>query len=115
MNKIIARLLLIVFYLSFGFKSKAQQFKVVTAEDGSALPFATLINYTHPNLVSANANGIADFNVQDGDSIAVSFVGFKTTSFVFNSNVSTNIRLIKESSYLPPVTVFWSTQGLRTP
>jgi hypothetical protein len=105
MNKITFGILLFVLDLCFAFETNAQQFKIISAEDGASLPFATLINYTHPNLMSANANGVAEFRVQNGDSIAVSYVGFTTTSFVYNSNTSSNIRLFKESSVLPPITV----------
>ena len=94
----------ITFLLSSSFAS-AQNFKVIAAEDGAALPFATLINYTHPNLVSANANGIAALPVQIGDSIAVSYIGFKTTAFIFNSNTTQTIHLLKETNLLPRFTV----------
>ncbi len=105
MNKIVSVILLNAFCLFFAFKTNAQQFKIIAAEDGAALPFATLINYTHPNFVSANENGIADITLQIGDSIAVSYVGYKTTSFIFNSNTSTNIHLFKEKNVLPAITV----------
>ena len=94
----------IAFLLTSSFTS-AQNFEVIAAEDGAALPFATLINYTHPNLVSANANGLAELSVQNGDSIAVTYVGFKNNSFIFNSNTDETIRLIKETGVLPPITV----------
>jgi len=105
MNKIIAQFFVFVFYLFFAFETNAQQFKIISAEDVAALPFATLINFTHPIIVSANVNGIAELNAQNGDSIAVSYVGFKTTFFVFNSNKSTIIRLFKETVLMPPVTI----------
>ena len=105
MNKINSGIFLFVFILFFTFETNAQQFKIVAADNGSALSFATLINYTHPNFVSANENGIADLILQNGDSITVSYVGYKTTSFIFNSNTSTNIRLFKENRVLPSVTV----------
>jgi len=105
MYKIISGLLLTVFNLCCSFNGKAQYFKIITAEDGTSLPYATLINYTHPNIVSANAKGIAQLTAANGDSIAVSYVGFKTTTFVFNVNSSPNIRLFKEIVVLPPITV----------
>lgn len=105
MKKIVSGFLLNVFCLFFAFETNAQHFKIIAAEDGEALPFATLINYTHPNLVSANANGMAELSAQNGDSIAVSYVGFKNTSFIFNSNIDHLIRLFKVISVLSPVTV----------
>jgi len=96
---------LIIVLLFSAFNSKAQEFKIIAAEDGSALPFATLINYTHPNLVSANANGIAELTAHNGDSITVSYVGFKNTSFIFNSNTDETIRLFKETNMLSLVTL----------
>ena len=105
MYKIVSGILLNVICLLFAFVSNAQQFKIIAAEDGAALPFATLINYTHTNLVSANVNGIAELTAQDGDSIAVSYVGFKTTSFVFNSKIHQTIRLFKETNMLSMVTL----------
>ena len=105
MNKIIAQFFLLVFYLFFAFKTNAQQFKIIAAEDGAALPYATLINYTHPNLVSANVNGMAQLAAQVGDSIAVSYVGFKNTSFIFNSNTDETIHLFKETGVLSPITI----------
>ena len=105
MNKIVSGILLNAFCLFFAFQTNAQQFKIISAEDGAALPFATLINYTHPNLVSANVNGMAQLAAQVGDSIAVSYVGFKNTSFIFNSNTDETIRLFKETGVLPPITV----------
>ena len=105
MSKIISGIFLFVFNLFFSFKINAQQFKIIAAEDGVALPFATLINFTHPIIVSANANGIAELNAKNGDSIIVSYVGFKSNSFVFNSNSNQTIRLIKAIEILPPVLV----------
>lgn len=105
MYKIVSGILLNALCLFFAFPTNAQQFKIIAAEDGAALPFATLINYTHPNLVSANVSGIADLTAQEGDSIAVSYVGFKTTSFVFNTNTSPIIRLFKETVLMQPITI----------
>ena len=105
MNKIIFGLLFFSFILFFRSECNAQQFKIVAAEDGSVLPYATVINYTHPTIVSANANGIVELNPQNGDSIAVSYVGFKTLSFIFYPNFSPNIRIFKENNVLPPITV----------
>jgi hypothetical protein len=105
MNKIVSGILLNAFCLFFAFETNAQQFKIISAEDGAALPFATLINFTHPIIVSANANGIAELNAKNGDSIVVSYVGFKSNSFVFNSNSNQTIRLIKAIEILPPVLV----------
>ena len=103
MNKIISGIILNLLF--FTFETNAQKFKIISAEDGAALPFATLINFTHPNLVSSNTNGIAELTAQNGDSIAVSYVGFKTRSFVFNTDTSTTIQLLKETVLMPPVTV----------
>jgi hypothetical protein len=105
MSKIIAPFFLFIFYLILGLESTAQEFKIVAAEDGAALPYATLINFTHPIIVSANANGIAELNAKNGDSIVVSYVGFQSNSFVFNSNSNQIIRLIKAIEILPPVLV----------
>jgi hypothetical protein len=103
MNKIFTAIILSLLF--FAFETNAQQFKIISAEDGAALPFATLINFTHPIIVSANANGIAELNAKNGDSIIVSYVGFKSNSFVFNSNSNQTIRLIKAIEILPPVFV----------
>jgi len=105
MYKIVSGILLNAFCLFFAFETNAQQFKIISAEDGAVLPFATLINFTHPIIVSANANGIAELNAKNGDSIVVSYVGFKSNSFVFNSNSNQTIRLIKAIEILPPVLV----------
>ncbi len=105
MNKIVSEILLNAFCLFFAFETNAQHFKIINAEDGAALQFATLINYTHPNLISANINGIAEMPAQNGDSITISYVGFKTISFIYNINSPQTIRLFKEAVVLPPVTV----------
>ena len=105
MNKIIFGFLLSGFYLFFGFNCIAQHIKIVADEDGTPLQFATLINHTHPNLVSANVNGLAEMNAMNGDSIAVSYVGFKTSSFIYNSNASQTIRLFKDANVLSTITI----------
>jgi hypothetical protein len=96
---------LIIVLLFSAFNSKAQEFKIIAAEDGSPLPFATIINLTQKDIVSANVNGVVSLSLQNDDSISVSYVGYKTNSFVYNSNVSTTIRLSKETDILPPITI----------
>jgi hypothetical protein len=96
---------LIIVLLFSAFNSKAQEFKIIAAEDGSALPFATIINLTQKDIVSANVNGVVSLSLQNDDSISVSYVGYKTNSFVYNSNVSTTIRLSKETVTLPSITI----------
>ena len=98
------KIFLIILILSAQ-KSNAQRFTIIAAEDGAALPFATMVNLTHPNIVSANVNGIANLTAQNGDSISISYVGFKKTTFIFNSDTTTNIRLFKEAEVLPNITV----------
>jgi hypothetical protein len=97
---------LIIVLIFSAFNSKAQEFKIIAAEDGSALPFATIMNLTQKDIVSANVNGVVSLSLQNDDSISVSYVGYKTNSFVYHSNVSTTtIRLSKETDILPSITI----------
>ena len=85
--------------------SRGQEFKIIATENGSALPFATIINLTQKDIVSANVNGVVSLSLQNDDSISVSYVGYKTNSFVYHSNASTTIHLSKETVTLPSITI----------
>ena len=83
----------------------SQEIRIIAAEDGTPLPFASVFNLTHPSFVSANAFGVAKLTVVNGDSVTVSYTGCTSVSFVYNSNTTNTIRLSKANSILPPVTV----------
>jgi hypothetical protein len=85
--------------------SFSQEIKIISAEDGTPLPFASVFNLTHPSFVSANAFGVAKLSVANGDSVTVSYTGCNSVSFVYNSNTISTIRLSKANGILPPVTV----------
>ena len=58
-----------------------QRFKIISGEDDSPLPYATIVNFTKKYYLSASKTGEAIIDVLPGDSIIISYVGYKDVSF----------------------------------
>lgn len=105
MRQFSLRFLATLFFLLFSLLSFAQEFKIISADDASPLPFATAINLTHPTISTANTDGIVQIAATNGDSVVVSFVGYEKYSFLYDGQSHQTIRLQKRLTALPPITV----------
>ncbi|MFT3912093.1 MAG: carboxypeptidase-like regulatory domain-containing protein [Ferruginibacter sp.] len=82
------------------------QLKIVSAIDNSALPYANITNLTMQQVYSANSRGAFQLNANEGDSIRISYVGYKSKDYVFKMNEKTEtIVLSKDISLLKPVII----------
>lgn len=99
------RFLATLIFLMFSMLSYSQEFKIISAEDATPLPFATAINLTHPTISTANSDGTVQIAATTGDSVVVSFVGFEGLSFVYDGQSRQTIRLQKRLSVLPTIVV----------
>ncbi len=85
--------------------ANAQNIKVVTGVDSLALPYATIINHSNPSIKTSDKNGLAKIIAHTGDTISISYVGYKTAHFSFGSAEIEVIRLFQEQINLPPVII----------
>jgi hypothetical protein len=104
------RVISIIFILSAsvlsGYKTAAQEIRVISAADNAPLPYATVTNRTHPLVVSADATGTAHIKAAAGDSISVSYVGYKTALLLFNGDKVQAISLRRNQQVLPDIKVY---------
>ena len=83
----------------------SQQIQVISEHNHVPLPFATLVNLTHPSMASADEAGILNLNAVIGDSLSISFVGYKTTNLIFNGDKIQQVKLVQEKITLPTVII----------
>lgn len=77
----------------------------VVSNDNAPLPFATILNFNRSSIGSADEKGIFQSNAIKGDSLSVSFVGYKTTNLIFNGDKIQQVMLIQEKITLPTVNI----------
>jgi hypothetical protein len=83
-----------------------QRFKIISGEDDSPLPYATIVNFTKKYYLSASKTGEAIIDVLPGDSIIISYVGYKDVSFSIKAEHEKIISLYRLNKFLPEVFVF---------
>jgi hypothetical protein len=70
---------LLTFFLTYGtIVCFAQQFQVRSLEGHRSLPFASVLNITKGKLHFTDENGILSANLQLGDSLFITYVGYKS-------------------------------------
>ena len=89
----------------FAATASSQQLKIISSIDHTPLPYATVTNHSHPSLISANIDGIARPVAAIGDSLSVSYVGYKTAFIRFDGSQLMVVTLVREKVILPPVTI----------
>jgi hypothetical protein len=77
---------------------------VKSAEGAQSLPFATILNTTKHQLYFADENGILSANFQLGDSLLISYVGYKSLKAQISQPAHTFI-LVPSEGTLPTVTI----------
>lgn len=82
------------------------KFKIISGEDGSSLPFATIVNFTKKSYLSASKTGDANIDVSPGDSLIISYVGYKDVGFTYNEEHKELISLYRSTKILPGIFVF---------
>lgn len=82
-----------------------QEIHIVCATDNSPLPYATITNHTHQWVISADKNGEAKISVSVGDTLSVSYVGYKTAVFRYTGDHVQLVSLIQVQYFLPEVTI----------
>lgn len=80
--------------------SFAQSIRVMTTDDSSPLPYATVTNHTHPYVVSSDIDGIAHVAATIGDTLSVSYVGYKTAVLRSNGDKLQIVSMLKVEKIL---------------
>lgn len=104
MQKVLSITLLLIATVLVRHNTVAQQIKVISSVDNSPLPYATVTNRTHPWVVSADRNGIAQIAAVPGDTLTISYVGYKTALLRFNGN-NVQVSLLQDQKILPLITI----------
>lgn len=101
------KMILIPFLLTCSLHSLSQtQFVIRSAIDSLPLPFASIINLSQKTFYSANENGQVIIHTITGDSIRISYVGFKELLFIIPSvHQQQQIYIKSEKSILKEVIV----------
>jgi hypothetical protein len=96
----------IVFLITIlsGHKTVGQEIKVISSFDNSPLPYATVTNHTYPSVTSCNKEGLAKLTAFAGDTISVSYVGYKTAVIRFSDKTQI-VRLVPDQKLLPVITL----------
>lgn len=84
--------------------------KIISGEEKFALPYASIINKTSNHFFSANEYGEALLYGNFGDSILISYAGYKDVSFV-NKKEEKIVELFLLHKFLPEVFVFKCKKG----
>jgi hypothetical protein len=79
--------------------------KVMSSESKTPLPFASIVNHNKSVLLFTNEKGIASGNLQNGDSISISYVGYETQNFRIEDEKDYSFELKPNKSFLPPVII----------
>jgi hypothetical protein len=87
-------------------KAISQEIKVVASSDNVPLPFATITNHTRPLVVSTDRDGAAHITAMVGDTLSISYVGFKTALLRFGGDKVQVVRLLPDQKALPDVTIY---------
>lgn len=102
----IANIVFAKFILFLSYCSIAQtKIKVVSQQNYSSLPYASIANITIKRTFIANENGIAFLNIDKGDSIQISYVGYKIFAYRSKGTTSEIIQLIPETQLLKEVVI----------
>lgn len=88
------------------FSFSQTKFKILSGEDGSSLAFATIVNFTQKNYLSATKTGEAIIYVSPGDSLIISYVGYQDVGFTYNAEPEKLISLYRSTKLLPGIFVF---------
>lgn len=83
----------------------AQEIKIVSNADSSVLPYATVTNHTRLSIISSDQNGVARVVAVAGDTLLVSYVGYKTAVIRFNGKRIQIVSLLQTKKTLAAVTV----------
>ncbi|MEO8771827.1 MAG: hypothetical protein ABI402_17150 [Ferruginibacter sp.] len=78
---------------------------IISGEDGSSLPYATIVNVTKKYNLSASKTGEAIIDVSPGDSIAISYVGYKDVGFIISKEQEKIISIYRVTEILPEIFV----------
>jgi hypothetical protein len=78
---------------------------VASFENHQPLPYASIVNYTKHLLVFSNEEGNVSVNFQEGDSISISYVGYRTLTIEFTDIAKQEIFLNKWQNLLAPVQI----------
>ena len=79
--------------------------QIKTFEGHKPLPFATVFNHSKNLVRFSDENGTCLMNLENGDSITISFVGYEKLSEVFHSDHGLNFLLKQKTEQLSPVLV----------
>jgi hypothetical protein len=96
--------LILIFFPAFSFCQV--KLKIKSGEDDSLLPYATIRNFTQDYSMSANSIAEAIINGNYGDSVIISYVGFKDMSFIVDARLQKSITLYRTFKFLPDIQVF---------
>ena len=85
--------------------STSQTIMVISSEDHSPLPYATVTNHSKPYLVSANKEGLAKMEGKPGDTISITYIGYKSVVHYLTSDTLQLVRLIRDAKTMVPITI----------
>lgn len=105
MQRIISLLVVLISTILVGRNTAAQEIMVVSNVDSFPLPFATVTNHSRPSIVSTNINGVVNLKGEIGDTLSVSYIGYKTAVLLFNGDKIIVVRLEPTQKILPEVVI----------
>lgn len=78
---------------------------IVSKDNNQPLPYASVVNHTYHQLLFSNENGKVEHEFKAGDSISISYVGYRNQSFIFNGKEILSIKLSMQPSKLTEITL----------
>lgn len=79
------------------------EISVVDLSTHQPLPYASVVNFTKKSLDFTNEKGMATVNFQPGDSIKISYVGYKEKTWLLEKNLQKVFTLEQDAALLKPV------------
>ncbi|MGH2552222.1 MAG: hypothetical protein ACRDEB_00805, partial [Chitinophagaceae bacterium] len=94
MQRKVIFLLILISSILVGYNTVAQEIKVFSGVNDSPLPFATVTNHSHPLIVFSDMNGVVHLSGSIGDTLSISYIGYKTARLVLNGDKIQVVRLL---------------------
>lgn len=83
----------------------AQEIRITSRADDAPLPYATVVNRNQGIITSADVNGKTQLAAAVGDTLSISYVGYRTAVLRFSGQKELLIRLTQEQRTLPEVMI----------
>ncbi len=112
MPKFNLKLLLTFFLFSWSFACFAQQFHIRSVDGLRPLAFASVLNITKGKLYFSNEEGSLSTSLEPGDSLLITYVGFKSLKTTV-SQTSQTFLLKQSDALLEPVRMVSCKSGVR--